>query len=57
MAEKTVFRFHALLGFAGKRPIHAVIAANAAENTLIVITVYEPDPSQWDKKFERRKKK
>ena len=45
-----------LLGWSGKRPLHLVVAYNAEENEEILITVYEPDPSQWDEEFRRRKK-
>jgi hypothetical protein len=45
-----------LLGWTGKRPLHVVAAHNASENEEIVITVYEPDPSQWDSEFRRRRK-
>jgi hypothetical protein len=45
-----------MMGWESRRPIHVVAADNAAESATIVITVYEPDPKQWDPKFERRKK-
>lgn len=38
----------------GGRPLHIVCAYAFEEETAIVITVYEPDPSQWID-FERRK--
>ena len=37
----------------GNRPIHIVCAPIRAEETLVIITVYEPDPSRWVD-FERR---
>ena len=42
-----------LLGWVEGRPIHVVAAL--AERAIIVITVYEPDPAQWEAGFERRK--
>jgi Domain of unknown function (DUF4258) len=39
-----------------QRPLHIVIAENTEENELVVITVYEPDPSQWKAQFKGRKK-
>jgi hypothetical protein len=42
-----------LLGWVERRPIHVVAAT--AEHEIIVITVYEPDPRQWEPGFERRK--
>ena len=44
-----------ILGKHGKRPIHVVMAENPKENELVVITVYEPDPSQWKSGFRNRK--
>jgi len=43
-----------VLGWSGSRPIHVVMAENSADNQIIVITVYEPDPGQWDESFRRR---
>jgi hypothetical protein len=42
-----------LLGWAEHRPIHVVAATG--EHEIIIITVYQPDPSQWEPGFERRK--
>jgi uncharacterized protein DUF4258 len=44
-----------LLGWRGSRPIHVVAADNAADNEIIIVTVYEPDPERWEPGFERRK--
>jgi hypothetical protein len=33
----------------------ADLVAASAEDAIIVITVYEPDPDQWEAGFERRK--
>ena len=44
-----------LLGWRGDRPLHVVVAYNARDDEQIVITVYEPDPAQWDDGFRRRK--
>lgn len=37
------------------RRLHVVVARDTGENELIVITVYEPDPEQWEGDFRRRK--
>jgi Domain of unknown function (DUF4258) len=42
-----------ILGWIGSRPIHVVAAAS--EHEIIIITVYEPDPNQWEPGFEKRK--
>jgi hypothetical protein len=44
-----------ILGWSGPRPIHIVAAANLADNETLIVTVYEPDPNQWEPGFERRK--
>ena len=45
-----------ILGWSGKRPIHIVAAHHSIENQEIIITVYEPDPAQWEANFKRRRK-
>jgi hypothetical protein len=44
-----------VLGWEGLRPIHVVVADNPDDKENIVITVYEPDPSEWETDFKRRK--
>lgn len=44
-----------LLGWRGIRPLHVVAAYNATDDETIVITVYVPDPDQWEDRFRRRK--
>jgi len=39
-----------------RRPVHAVVAIDEEEPMLRVITVYEPDLSEWEEGFERRRK-
>lgn len=43
-----------LLGWVGRRPVHVVIADNAADNEIIVVTAYEPDPQRWRSGFTQR---
>lgn len=38
-----------------ERPLHIVCAYDSEENQTIVITVYQPDPEQWED-YQRRKK-
>ena len=45
-----------ILGRLLHRPIHVVAADNTPDGETVVITVYEPDLTQWDSKFERRKR-
>jgi hypothetical protein len=44
-----------LLGWRGSRPLHVVAADNLESDETIVITVYEPDPQEWEAGFARRK--
>lgn len=44
-----------LLGFVGSRPLHVVAADNVRDQETIIITVYEPDPAQWDASFRNRR--
>jgi hypothetical protein len=43
-----------VLGWRGSRPIHVVVADNAANQETIIITVYEPDREEWEQDFRRR---
>ncbi|NTV38180.1 MAG: hypothetical protein HGA82_03240 [Anaerolineales bacterium] len=43
-----------MLGRRGERPLHVVMAENTKEGELAVITVYEPDSSQWKSGFKGR---
>ncbi len=43
-----------ILGWIDERPIHVVWADNIKDNEIIIITVYEPDTSQWTDDFKRR---
>ena len=45
-----------VLGKAEGKPLHVVIATDKEVNRAIIITVYEPNPSQWEPGFERRKR-
>lgn len=44
-----------LLGWSNVRPIHVLLADNVAEREVIVVTVYEPDPTLWNEAFRRRR--
>jgi hypothetical protein len=35
--------------------IHVVVADNVDDQENIVITAYEPDPTEWEPDFKRRK--
>ena len=43
-----------LLGWVGTRPLHVVVAIDAAGRNIIV-TVYEPDAANWTPDFRMRR--
>ena len=43
------------LGFVKNRPLHVVTGEATDEATIVIITVYEPDPERWEHGFEKRK--
>ena len=44
-----------VLGWRGSQPIHLVVADNIDEQETVVITVYQPDPAQWEADFRRKR--
>lgn len=54
--DDTPFPSRLTLGWIGARPLHVVAAVNAEAEETIVITVYEPDLSEWEPGFKRRKR-
>ena len=53
--DDTPYPSRLVLGWARGRALHVVVADNAEQDTLIVVTVYEPDQSRWSADFRRRK--
>ncbi len=43
-----------VLGWCGSRPLHVVVAGSSEDDSMVVVTVYEPDPTLWDARFMRR---
>lgn len=37
------------------RPLHVVCAYDAEDNQAVIVTVYQPDPDQWED-YRRRKR-
>ena len=54
--DDTPFPSRLMLGWIGARPLHVVTADSAEAEEMIVITVYEPDLSEWEPGFKRRKR-
>ena len=46
-----------LLGWSEARPIHVVAAHNTAEEEIIIVTAYRPDPERWDSAFRVRRRR
>ena len=44
-----------LLGFVRDVPLHVVVAQDPRGDRCYVVTVYLPDPAQWEPEFRTRK--
>ncbi|MBI4367069.1 MAG: DUF4258 domain-containing protein [Deltaproteobacteria bacterium] len=53
--DDTPYPSRLVLGWSGPRPLHVVVAENAGACEYIIVTVYEPDTSQWESGFKRRR--
>jgi len=53
--EDTPFPSRLTLGWVGQRPVHVVWATAASTDRIVIITVYEPNPEEWDNTFRRRR--
>lgn len=54
--DDTPYPSRLVLGWYGSRPLHVAVADNPDAQETVVITVYEPDPGQWEPDFKRRKR-
>jgi len=45
-----------LYAVCNSKPLHVVCSENYEENTIIIITAYEPSPDIWENDFVTRKK-
>lgn len=54
--DERPFPSRLILGWDGERPIHVVSAKDESEDIEYIITVYEPDLSQWEAGYRWRKK-
>lgn len=43
-----------ILGFAGNRPIHVVLAVDENTQSCHIVTAYDPNPNLWEKNFKNR---
>ena len=44
-----------ILGFAGNRPLHVVVARLPEGGTCLVVTTYVPDPKIWSDDYRSRR--
>ena len=54
--EDTPYPSCLILGIIRGRPLHVVVGMDRDSSRAIVVTVYEPDPGQWEPGFERRRR-
>jgi len=52
--DDTPFPSKLTLGWVDERPVHVMWAIAAGTNRVVIITVYEPNPEEWDNTFSQR---
>ncbi|MCZ7539091.1 MAG: DUF4258 domain-containing protein [Anaerolineae bacterium] len=53
--DDTPYPSRLILGWRGNRPLHVVAADNHESQETVIITVYHPDPDQWEQDFRSKK--
>ena len=53
--DDTPFPSRLSLGRAADRPLHVVWATATDTGRTVIITVYQPDPEEWDNDFRQRR--
>ena len=53
--DDTLYPSRLVLGWSGTRPLHIFVADNVEDSEWVIVTVYQPDPEQWNADFIRRK--
>ena len=54
-ADDTPYPSRLILGWRGQRPLHVVAADYTLDDETIVITAYEPDTTNWQNDFRKKK--
>ena len=54
--DDTPYPSRLVLGWCLGQPIHLVVADNTEAHEIVVITVYEPDPTLWEPGFRQRRR-
>ncbi len=44
-----------VLTFSGQQPIHVVVALNAPQDYILIVTVYRPNQEEWQDDWRTRK--
>ena len=55
-SDDTPYPSRLVLGWVGGRALHVVAADIPETDETVIITVYEPDPRQWEHGFRRRRR-
>lgn len=55
--DDTPYPKRLVLGQAGSRPLHLVLAGPTPEGDTVLVTLYEPDLAKWEAGFTRRRPK
>ena len=45
---------HLLLGFAGQRPLHLLVAKDSETGNCILVTIYEPYKTIWSNDYKMK---
>jgi hypothetical protein len=53
--EDTPYPSQLLLGFVSEQPVHVVVARDPETGACFVVTVYRPDPQQWEQDYRTRR--
>jgi hypothetical protein len=53
--DDTPYPSRLVLGLAGTRALHLVVGGPTAQGDTVVVTLYEPDPAQWEPGFTKRR--
>ena len=55
-SDDTPYPSRLMLGWIGARPIHVIAAEVPGTEESIIVTVYEPNPDQWEPGYRIRKR-
>lgn len=53
--DDTPYPSYLMLGYVKQRPLHVLVAKDAATATCFVVTAYIPDPALWSSDFRSKR--